>query len=81
MSEFAIIELFVSQGEVNWHRTLEQFPSLEEAQLYKESNYRPKGFYWTGLKEYKIVEFLNGKLQQCWGCNMTCKLYLENQLG
>ena len=71
---FVIVCFSVSQGAIDYMKQHEQFDTLEEAQTYKKAHYQDKGYFWTGLEEYKIVEVENGKLKNAFGCN---QLHIE----
>ncbi len=77
MKSYTIIEFYISQAKVNWHSEKESFADLSEAEAFRVENYDSKGFFWTGLYEYKIIERLGDKLNQCWACNAVHREYLK----
>lgn len=79
MALYTILEFHVSQGEIDFYFEKECFLTYEEAKIYKEKNYPSKGFFWTGLTEYKIVKLHNKTIEECYRCNSAHLSFLRKR--
>ncbi len=77
---FVIFKFSVCQGEIYNLTECERFYSYKAALGYKERNYKDEGHFWSGLKEFKIIELQDGELKNAFGCNSPHLQYLERYI-